>query len=214
MHTRRQFLRYMTGMAGTLVVFPTIYSCTPTSGTILNNIPFTKPENWDPIAYNRKRGNAGAIPNSYLPDINGPEGVKKHLGKHLPYLPEVDPAVAPGGFIPLMWGDPSLGYVRHPNAVPNKDNNHEGHWYNWIKIRKATPMWAKTAESTYVNWPEAKDPSTGAYAVYGGGDIEEDSGKNTIYLAKLPPDVEPGDQVRIWAHCLRHGEYIDFITLS
>lgn len=213
MRTRRQFLHQMTGMAGAMIVFPVFYSCSPSPGTALDDIPFSKLANWDPIAFNRKRGNAGAIPESYLDDINGPDGEKKHLGKHLPYLPEIDSPAATKGFIPLMWGDPSLGYVRHPNAVPGPDNNNEGHWYTWIKIRKATPMWAQTAESTYADWPEAKDPSTGSYAVYGGGDIREDSGKNTIYLAKLPPDVKPGDRVRIWAHCLRHGEYIDFLTI-
>lgn len=40
-----------------------------------------------------------------------------------------------------------------------------------------------------------------------------ENGKNTIYLVALPSDVGPGDTVRSWAHCLTHGEYIDFLAV-
>ena len=50
-------------------------------------------------------------------------------------------------------------------------------------------------------------------AVAGGGDITAESGKNTVYLCKLPDGLQKGDTVRIWAHCLTHGEYVDFIEV-
>lgn len=175
-------------------------------------LPKSRPASWDPIAFNKARGNAGAIPSGYRDDINGPDGDTKHLGKHLPYVPAIDGAIVPADMVPLMWGDPSKGYARHPNASPSKDNP-EGHWYDWIRIRKAVEGDAQEVESHYRGWPEIAQPEDGAYAVMGGGDIAGDAGKNTIYLAKLPPDVGPGDTVRIHAHCLTHGEYVDFLTV-
>ncbi|MGF1511664.1 MAG: hypothetical protein ACFB9M_19385 [Myxococcota bacterium] len=175
-------------------------------------IPTAKPAAWDPIAYNRKRGNAGKIPESYLPSINGPDGVKKHLGKHLPYVPDLGEITVPSGMVAIMWGDPSKGYVRHPNAARGPDNNNEGHWYNWVKIRKATVEDALETKSQYAEWPP-KEGEESSFAVFGGGDITADSGKNTVYLAELPKDLEPGDTVRVWAHCLTHGEYVDFMTI-
>ncbi len=214
MQNRRQFIRQVATAAGGLMLFPLVTSCGPSRPvSVYNQIPFTRPPDWDPIAFNRKRGNAGAIPESYLDDINGPDGETKHLGKHLPYIPGVDTSRMPNRYLPLMWGDPDKGYVRHPNAVPNESNNHEGHWFNWIRIRKATNFWGNTAESTYAGWPVAKPPSTGKFAPFEGNDVTDDKGKNTIYLALLPSDVKKGDTIRIWGHCLTHGEYIDFLTL-
>jgi hypothetical protein len=178
-----------------------------------NPVPLCRPDDWDPIAFNRDRGNAGAIPESYRDAINGPDGVTAHLGKHLPYFPDLGEVPVPAGFAAIMWGDPSQGYLRHPNAEPNESNNHEGHWYNWIRIRKAVDGEAEELQSTYTGWPLAGEGDSGAYAVFGGGDITEDSGKNTIYLAALPADLEPGDTIRIHAHCLTHGEYVDFLTV-
>ena len=175
-------------------------------------IPQTKPADWDAIAFNKERGNAGAIPESYLPSINGPDGDTQHLGKHLPYLAEVDEGDVPAGMIALMWGDPAMGYARHPNAPPTEDNP-DGHWYDWIRIRKATEGEAEEAESHYRGWPEVEQPEDGGYAVMGGGSITADGGKNTIYLAKLPADVSPGDTIRVHAHCLTHGEYVDFVVV-
>ncbi|MFT6399762.1 MAG: hypothetical protein ACJAYU_004531, partial [Bradymonadia bacterium] len=100
-----------------------------------------------------------------------------------------------------------------PNAERSDANNDEGHWYNSIKLRKAMAGEAEEAESTYVDWPGIGDGATGAYAVFGGGDITENSGKNTIYMAALPSDVAAGDWVRVHAHCLTHGEYVDFIQV-
>lgn len=176
--------------------------------------PLTPPSDWDPIAYNRERGNIGAIPESYHESINGPDGVKSHLGKHLPYRPKLSPELTPpSGYIALMWGDPSKGYVRHPNAPRNESNQNQGHWYNWIRIRKATSSYAQELQSGYSNWPATVPGDTGSYKAFGGGDIKADSGKNTIYLAALPEDVKPGDTIRIWAHCLTHGEYVDFLRV-
>lgn len=238
---RRAFLKQLATSTGAVVLMPLVTSCkkqekedeAPTekpeaeakpaetteepkaepAAEAKAEIPQTKPEGWDPIAYNRERGNAGAIPESYRESINGPDGEKKHLGKHLPYIPEVDASLVPEGFIAIMWGNPELGYTRHPNAPRSEANNNEGHWYNWIKLRKATDEEAEELQSTYTDWPGNTDEATGKYAVFGGGDITADSGKNTIYMAALPPDVQPGDTVRVWAHCLTHGEYVDFITV-
>jgi len=175
--------------------------------------PLTRPEAWDPIAYNRERGNAGAIPESYREAVNGPDGVKKHLGKHLPYQPELTTEVVPEGYMALMWGDPKKGYTRHPNADRGPANDNEGHWYNWIRIRKAVEEDATEAETGFSGWPKTAEGDTGKYAGFAGKEITSDQGKNTIYLARLPNGVEPGDTVRIWAHCLTHGEYVDFLTL-
>lgn len=176
-------------------------------------IPRTKPADWDAIAFNRERGNAGAIPESYLTDVNGPEGELKHLGKHLPYVPSLDTAVValPAGVLPIMWGDPSKGHALHPNAPPS-DENPDGHWYNWIRVRKATEN-ATEVESHYSGWPSVVEGDNGAYAALEGTDPAADAGKNTVYVVQLPPDVGPGDVVRIHAHCLTHGEYVDFLTL-
>ncbi|MBC7172612.1 MAG: hypothetical protein H5U40_09310, partial [Polyangiaceae bacterium] len=100
--------------------------------------------------------------------------------------------------------------ARHPNAAPGPDNGGEGHWYNWIRVRKATEDESLEQESSYPLWPGG---ASEGYAVSDGGDITADGGKNTVYLVALPADVSPGDLVRIHAHCLTHGEYVDFITL-
>lgn len=175
-------------------------------------VPVTQPDDWDPITFNRVRGNAGAIPQSYLDDINGPDGEQKHLGKHLPFIPVLDPALVPTGYMAIMWGDPEKGYARHPNA-PKTEDNPDGHWYDWIKVRKAVDGKAEELQSVYSDWPGTTESDNGAYAVFGGGEITAESGKNTVYLCKLPDGLQKGDTVRIWAHCLTHGEYVDFIQV-
>ena len=226
---RRGFLGSLAIGMGGVALAPIVASCskskpapgpsgpTPVSSSDgetggIPEVPVTRPDDWDPIAFNKSRGNAGAIPDSYREAINGAEGDSKHLGKHLPYKPSADETVVDEGKIALMWGDPEKGHALHPNA-PRTDANPEGHWYNWIRIRKAVDGEAEEVESNFSNWPETEAGDSGAYAVKGGGDIEEDSGKNTIYIAALPTDVSPGDTIRIWCHCLTHGEYVDFITL-
>lgn len=219
--TRRTFLESLAKAASAVVLAPLATACssdTPAQTAAASGgevdplaVPRSRPADWDPIAFNRTRGNAGAIPQTYWPQINGPDGATNHLGKHLPYVPAIDAAQLPAGHLALMWGDPSKGYARHPNAVPGPDNNGEGHWFNWIEVRKAIDGEASVARSSYGEWPgEAGDPH---YLVEGGGDIRADAGKHTIYLAALPPDVVPGDLVRIHAHCLTHGEYVDFLVV-
>ena len=176
-------------------------------------VPKSLPDDWDALAFNRKRGEKGAIPESYLESINGEDGDAKHLGKHLPYLPKVQASMIPSGHIAVMWGDPEKGHARHPNAAKS-DENPTGHWYNWIKVRKATMEEAEELQSNYSSWPTIGEGDNGSYVAFGGKkDITSDDGKNTIYLAALPKDVKPGDTVRVWAHCLTHGEYVDFIQL-
>lgn len=218
MTDRRAFLRQLAAASGAVVLMPTVAACGAASQVddalvSATDVPLVPPTGWDPIAFNRLRGNAGAIPDSYLDDINGPEGARSHLGKHLPYVPALDAAAVPSGMIAIMWGDPDKGHARHPNAVRSEGNNFEGHWYNWIRVRKATPGDAEELQSTYTDWPGDGADATGAYAVFGGGALTDDAGKNTMYLAALPSDVRPGDRIRIHAHCLTHGEYVDFLTL-
>jgi hypothetical protein len=222
--SRRQFLTHLSRITGAVVLMPAVSACSgapeqpssmptaavPSAGETL---PRTTGPDWNALAFNRERGQAGAIPESYLDDILSETGDLEHLGKHLPYVPAVDAATVPEGFLPIMWGDPEKGYARHPNAVRSDANNNEGHWYNWIRVRKATEDEAMELESGYSEWPGIASDDTGAYAVFGDGVITDDGGKNTIYLAAVPPDVQSGDVVRIWAHCLTHGEYVDFLTV-
>ncbi len=225
---RRDFLQQLATVTGGVALMPIVTSCSssksgsnaadaPKSASSApaaqgNAVPLTPPDNWDAIAFNRVRGNAGAIPESYLPSINGPDGPMKHLGKHLPYVPSIEAAV-PAGMIALMWGDPSKGYTRHPNAPRSPDNNNEGHWYNWIKIRKAVAGDAEEITSEYPEWPGTTEQQAEHYVVAGGGDITAEAGKNTVYVAKMPAGLQSGDVIRIYAHCLTHGEYVDFLTL-
>ncbi len=222
---RRVFLQRLATLTGGVVLVPFVTACgrgaspespvSPPTEPVAPGIPVvpvTKPEGWDPIAFNKIRGNAGAIPESYLPSINGPDGEMKHLGKHLPFVPAVDAALVPPGYLALMWGDAGKGYARHPNAARSEEKP-AGHWYNWIRIRKAVAGDAEELESAYSEWPGIADGDNGAYAVFGGGEITDDGGRNTIYLAALPTDLNPGDTIRIYAHCLTHGEYVDFLTV-
>lgn len=229
MTSRRAFLQQLAASTGAVVLLPQVVACgssvepeprpepTPTGGgeTVADPfaVPRTKPADWDAIAFNRARGNAGAIPESYLADVNGPDGELKHLGKHLPYVPNLDSGVSPiaEGMLAIMWGDPSKGHAMHPNAAPSEDNP-EGHWYNWIRVRKASEE-ATELESRFSGWPTVGAEDNGAYTALEGGDPAADAGKNTVYVVQLPPDVRPGDVVRIHAHCLTHGEYVDFLTV-
>lgn len=226
--TRRTFLKNLAVAAGGVVLLPLVTGCpqvkkddmsksdpapsgTPAGGDA-TAVPSTKPEGWDPIAYNKARGNAGKIPETYHASINGPDGVKKHLGKHLPYVPEVDAKLVPEGYLAIMWGDPKKGYARHPNAAKSEANK-EGHWYNWIEVRKAVEGEAEAQKSEYPTWPATGDVKAAGYLVEGDKPMDAEKGIHTIYLAKLPAGVKKGDEVRIWAHCLTHGEYVDFLTV-
>lgn len=222
--SRREFLQRAAAAAGAVILVPAVSSCGGRQGRGEDaalppeaRVPKQLHPKWDPIAFNRARGNAGFIPESYLPDINGPAGPKAHLGKHLPYVVTLDPAAdgatLPAGYVALMWGDPGKGYKQHPNARRMRANGYEGHWYNWIRIRKATDDDAQELQSTYSEWPGIPDEDNGAFAVRGGGAIDADQGIHTIYLAALPSDVRAGDIVRVHAHCLTHGEYVDFVRV-
>ncbi|MBL8678882.1 MAG: hypothetical protein JNK05_06935 [Myxococcales bacterium] len=182
------------------------------AGASNGEIPKAKPASWDPIAFNRDRGNAGAIPESYRAQINGADGATAHLGKHLPYVPEMPAGAVAAGMLAIMWGDPAKGHAKHPNAAPS-ESNPTGHWYNWIRVRKATDAEAQEAESRFSSWPAAGSGDNGRYAAREGTDPAADAGKNTVYLVALPSDVQPGDTVRVHAHCLTHGEYVDFVTI-
>lgn len=229
---RREFLMKTAAFTGGVVLAPLWTSCRSTgsvpnphtpverpqargdseassSAASASRVPTAKPADWNPIVFNRIRGNAGAIPKSYLPDINGPDGVRKHLGKHLPYIPKLQVEVA-HGMIALMWGDPTKGYARHPNAVRSPANRGEGHWYNWIRISKTSTN--EEVVSQFAEWPSTSAQRENHYIAFGGDDITADEGRNTVYLAQLPTNVSRGDTLRIWAHCLTHGEYIDFLV--
>lgn len=176
-------------------------------------VPLGKPPEWDPVAFNTERGRQGAIPESYMDDITGPDGVKKHLGKHLPYQPQDVPADRlTAGYLAIMWGDPAKGYAMHPNAARSTENP-EGHWYNWIRVAKAGDDTSEV-ETRFDDWPKPTSAVKGRIVGFKSPDPAEDSGKNTVYLTLLPDGAKPGDTLRIWAHCLTHGEYVDFLTLA
>lgn len=223
--SRREFVEQIAAASGAMVLVPWVTSC-GSSGSQMDgpqlegasefedmvDPPLAMPADWDPLYFNRNRGNLGAIPESYLRDINSDDGDTQHLGKHLPYVPPQNAPVPPG-YMAVMWGDPSRGNARHPNAPRNESNNFEGHWYNWIRVRKATEDQAEELESNYSDWPGIDEEDRSGYAVFGGGELTGDDGRNTIYLAALPTDVQPGDWIRVWAHCLTHGEYVDFLQV-
>lgn len=222
--TRRDILQRATALAGSLVLMPSVSACgglgrkhaatTQVPETSATRLPLTIPNGWDPIAYNRTRGNAGYIPPSYLPEINGPRGVWEHIGKHLPYVVTLEGHEVPAGFLALMWGDPAKGYAQHPNARRAESNGYEGHWYNWIRIRKATEARAQELQSSYSEWPATIDGDNGAYTTVKGGRVEDNAGRDTVYLVALPSDVRVGDLVRVHAHCLTHGEFVDFVRVE
>ncbi|MBU6161516.1 MAG: twin-arginine translocation signal domain-containing protein, partial [Myxococcales bacterium] len=73
---RRDFLQRLASLTGAVVLVPSIHACggaqdtdAPTSmpsTSMLAPPPAAKPADWDAIAYNLARGNAGAIPDTYL----------------------------------------------------------------------------------------------------------------------------------------------------
>jgi hypothetical protein len=233
--TRRDFFHRVAGATGTLVLAPYLVGCEPTSTPdraptampILEpvaptetpaaeppSVPLERPAGWDALAFNKRRGNAGAIPASYLDDINGPDGDARHLGKHLPFLPALDPGSScPAGMLAIMWGDPSKGYARHPNAASTEENP-EGHWYNWIRLRKATAgdtsgrSRATTGAGPRSN-PETMAPTRLARATT----LRVMAVRTPSTWRSSRPTWVPGDLVRVHAHCLTHGEYVDFVQL-
>ncbi len=210
---RKEFLQNLAIYTGSIVLLPAVSSCKWfAKENIL--VPQVMSSDWNPITFNRDRGNQGAIPKSYLASINGPDGEKQHIGKHLPYVPNVSLEKIPDGFLPIMWGDPEKGHTRHPNAPADATKNHyEGHWYNWVRMRKAISGGAIELQSTYSNWPSIGESDNGSYVAFGGKKITSEQGKNTIYLAALPSDVKKGDTVRVYAHCKTHGEWVDFLQV-
>jgi len=221
---RREFFKHLAALTGAFVMAPVAVSCGTSSGSKKTvhpqatvdssgapDIPIVRPAGWDAIAFNRDRGLKGAIPESYYPDINGPDGEKGHLGKHLPYIPKIDPSDYPEGYVPIMWGNPDLGYTQHPSAEKGTVGYPRGHWFNWIRLRKAVDGQVEERESRFHNWPGPEDVDATVFAVFGEGDIRENQGKNTIYMLSRPSDLALGETVRIHGHCLYHGEYVDFM---
>lgn len=204
----------MGGALGLAVLWPSSTGCAEAPARAATpsplDVPRAKPPEWDPIAFNRTRGNAGAIPESYLPKVNGPDGATAHLGKHLPYVAKV--SGAPPGMLPLMWGDPSRGYAKHPNA-PKSEKVPTGHWFDWIRVRAATKDEAEERESRFSSWPKTNDGDNGRLVGHTSDDVAADEGKNTVYLVELPAGTKAGDWLRIHAHCLTHGEYVDFVQV-
>jgi hypothetical protein len=139
--------------------------------------------------------------------IRDVDGIAKHLGKHLPYVVKAPERLEPG-LLPLAWGDPSKGHAKHPNA-PRSADNPEGHWYDWIRIAPEGEP-AEEVITRFDNWPNT---TTGLLLGMDGGDPADDSGKNTVYIPRRPVSTKSGDWVRIWAHCLTHGEYVDFVQI-
>lgn len=216
MLNRRAFLVQLAALTGSTVVWPTTAVAAPSQQKLetLMTVPLARPDDWNAVEFNLLRGNAGAVPLTYLAELNAPDSDKQYLGMHLPYLPRVEKTLLPKGFIALMWGDAAKGQVPHPQAPADAARRFPGHWFDWIRLRKSGNGNFKEVESRYGNWPQVQASDNGAYAVYGKGSLTEDEGRNTIYLAALPPDVAPNDTLRVWGHCRLHGEYVDFLKLG
>lgn len=212
--SRRELLRHGT-VAGVTLLLPSAIACVcdsssdRTSAATLD-LPIARPRGWDPVSFNQQRGAAGAIPPDYMAEINAPDGLIEHLGKHLPFVPAG--VRTPSGMLALMWGDPRLGYARHPNE-PVTPENPTGHWYDWIRIRRSFDGTAEELESRFSAWPFGATADNGRFAALSGTDPAEDEGRNTVYVASLPSDVRPGEWIRVHGHCLTHGEYVDFVQV-
>lgn len=214
LYSRRDMLS-LGGALGLAVLWPSSTGCAAAPGPRAAapsplDVPRAKPSDWDPIAFNRARGNAGAIPASYLPKVNGPDGATQHIGKHLPYVAKIEGV--PTGTLPLMWGDPSRGYAKHPNA-PKSDKLPSGHWFEWIRVRPATEGDAEERESRFSSWPKTSDGDNGRLAGQAGSEPSAEDGKKTVYVVELPSGIKAGDWVRVHGHCLTHGEYVDFVQV-
>ncbi|MBI4815362.1 MAG: hypothetical protein HY791_03850 [Deltaproteobacteria bacterium] len=174
--------------------------------------PASRPADWNPVTYNTTRGAAGFIPPAYMKDIQAEGGDKKHLGKHLPYVPASFPADRKvEGYLPIMWGDPDKGNAKHPNASKTPEKP-DGHWYNWIRL-SLDGQSDSLVETRFDDWPKCSDTVNGRLAGCVDPDPAAEEGKNTVYLAVLPKGAKPGDTLRVWAHCITHGEYVDFVTI-
>lgn len=226
--TRREVLERFALALGAAVLLPSVASCgagrrggnaldAPALGT---RLPLVVPAGWDPIVFNRVRGNQGAIPEDYLPVINGKGGSSAHIGQHLPYVVN-PPGGVPEGYVALMWGDPAKGHAPHTqssNAVMDAvaggpAHVGQGHRFDWIRIRQATPFDVDEVQSSYSDWPTPAVTDNGAYRAFDGDDIRARMGVGTVYLAALPEGVKAGDLVRVHAHCTKHGEYVDFVQI-
>lgn len=212
--SRRELLRHGT-VAGVTLLLPSAIACVCESSSgrspaVSLDLPLARPPGWDPISFNQQRGVAGAIPPDYMAEINAPDGLTQHLGKHLPFVPA--DVRTPSGTLALMWGDPKLGYARHPNE-PATPQNPTGHWYDWIRLRRSSDGSAEELESRFSAWPHGVTTDNGRYAALRGSDPAADEGRNTVYVALLPSDVRPGDWIRVHGHCLTHGEYVDFVRV-
>lgn len=211
---RRELLIRLAAVGGGMVMLPRLTVAAPFEAKLntLMQVPVSLPADWNAVDFNRLRGNAGAVPLNYLEAINAPDSDRKLLGQHLPYLPKLPAGAVPAGSIAVMWGDPAKGRERHPQATGN--GNGKGHWFNWIRLRKAKEGNFKETESRYGGWPAGKPTDTGSYTVAGDGGITADEGRNTVYLVTLPADVAPGDVLRIWGNCILHGEFVDFVKMT
>ena len=191
-------------VAGTAVMEPSRLEELP--------LPLAVPAGWDPVSYNLRRGNLGAVPESDLPLLNAPWGVREYLGAHLPYV--VAPAGGvPAGYLALMWGDPELGYPPHPQSMRGPVNDYGGNWFDWVRVRRATAYDVDEVESRFSEWPKSLDTDRGRFTSLTGGSPQDDGGRNTVYLVALPEGIQSGDLVRIHAHCKQHGEYVDFVRV-
>ncbi len=184
----------------------------PVTGGTPAGVPLTRPSDWEVVAFNTARGKAGSIPASYMAKIEAAQGLPKHLGKHLPYLPKVPAGRVADGGLGIMWGDPSLGYTMHPNAGKS-ETKPLGHWYNWIRV-SIEGNEASQVETHFDGWPQCTDAVKGKLVGFSDEDPTVNGGKNSVYVAQLPTGAKSGDTLRVWAHCLTHGEYLDFLTLA
>lgn len=218
--SRRELLTRALVAMGGVVLAPALASCgkNRASETMLRpwevNLPLPKtiPAGWDPVTFNRLRGEQGAIPAAYLSDVRAAGGERRFIGMHLPYV--VKPAAGvPEGFLAVMFGDPEKGYAAHPHASHDLEAGEPGHWFQWIRLRKAVALDTDEVQTNFSSWPEAASADSGRFISVDGSDLHASNGERTAYLVRLPQDVKSGDIVRIHAHCRLHGEFVDFLRV-
>lgn len=213
-HSRRTFVKQAALFTGAMVLMPSITSCGRSSAVMANDplfIPVVKPAHWDAVAFNKERALVGGAPASYHGAIGGTDGDKKHVGKHLPYLPKG--VSVPDGYVAVMFGDADKGFARHPNSEAAEEIGDDGHWYDWIEVRKAVEGDADVVKSVYSSWPAPAASDNGKVLGFNGKAVTDNGGRETVYLAALPKGVAKGDMISVRGHCKKHGDWVDFFTL-